>query len=290
MFPFQLSYWLRVELIQFQLHSVWQWGTTRRRSLPDETDTVAVRNYADEPWICLWLQQIHLAHLYFRQWLCTSLLPTERVWTLFSDQNHVSILSNHICPSCVPWCTFISMSSVFCASYSAAASPPPSMTGQPSRPPLLSPFFYTSGGSVGPSLCSAYPGTARLDEQQKTSGQKTSSEATRPSSGSSDERPRRTLPDGQKDGKCGQTGRQRSGSQLINSASVWACCATASGQSGRQEWRLTADFWTPQASELPREALQRLPAASEAAALQIIRVRIRWIACEKYAPVLLEFY
>lgn len=85
MFPFQLSYWLRVELIQFQLHSVWQWGTTRRRSLPDETDTVAVRNYADEPWICLWLQQLHLAHLYFRQWLCTSLLPTVSVCELSSQ-------------------------------------------------------------------------------------------------------------------------------------------------------------------------------------------------------------
>lgn len=48
---------------------------------------------------------------------------------------------------------------------------------------------------------------------------------------SSKQRPRRTLPDGQKDANCGQPGRQRSGAQLMNSAPLRDSCATASGPS-----------------------------------------------------------
>lgn len=48
--------------------------------------------------------------------------------------------------------------------------PPSPMTGCPSHPPLLPPFFYMSGGSVGPLLSSTYGRIAQLGSQTSRMG------------------------------------------------------------------------------------------------------------------------
>lgn len=128
--------------------------------------------------------------------------------------------------------------------------PPSPMTGCPPHPPLLPPFFYMSGGSVGPLLSSTYRRIAQLGRQTSRMGY-SQTEWQRCLARRCNEtlerilwqggQRRRPFQTGWKMEKCGRTDRQsnrpagrtnqRSGAQVINTASYWACCGTASGQS-----------------------------------------------------------